>query len=214
MIDNTALIGFLSGSLMTILIKEVINQINKKQDFDRKIKKITYTRKLEKAENAVAFYWTGLARVTEIKKSFEVIVTAINELNDKGNDLQVVQEILNKNGQALSELSIQKFYEINSVHLYFDLDDKGNWNEDDTGILIKSIAETKSIDNDIKFWIELYDNYKNQQDFQRAEQCWNKAIEILPTYVSHIQKVIEIYEKNKNASLSVINALKKQIKKI
>jgi len=214
MIDSTTLIGFLSGSLVTLVIKELINQFNKRQDFQREIKKVTYIRKLEKAEKAVAFYWTYLNRVTEIKKSFEVVITAINELNEKDNDMQIVQDVLNKNGVALAELSLEKYLDINSVHLYFDLEDKEKWDENDIGTLLKSMAETKSIDNDIKFWTNLHDNYNSQNDPQRADHCWTKAIELLPTYISHLQKVIDIFEKNKNASYSIVQTLKQQIKKV
>src|SRR6266700_3475358 len=127
MLDINTITGFLSGTLATIVVKAVINNFDKKQDFNREIKKIIYVKKLEKAEKAVAFYWTYLNRVIEIKKSFEVIITAINELDEKDNDMQVIQDTINKNRSMLSELSTEKYLDINSIHLYFDLEDEEKW---------------------------------------------------------------------------------------
>lgn len=76
MIDINILTGILGGSLATLVAKEILNQINKRQDFTRELKKVTYIKKLEKAENAIAFYWTYLNKVTEMKKSLEFVIKA------------------------------------------------------------------------------------------------------------------------------------------
>jgi len=68
--DLKIIIGLLSGSLSTLLIREVFNQINRKVDFNRDLKKLTFERKLDKAEKAVGFYSTYLNTIIEIKKIF------------------------------------------------------------------------------------------------------------------------------------------------
>ena len=212
MIDINTLVGLLGGSLVTLIAKEVLNQINKRQDFTRELKKITYTKKLEKAENAIAFYWTYLDKVTEMKKSLEVVIKAIQELDEKDYDIEIIQEVINKTGQALTDLSGDKYSNINAIHLYFDLEDTAKWNENDIENLLKSLAETKSIDNEIKFWTDLHDNANKVNNTQQAEIYWDKAIELLPIYVNSLQHFIDCIEKNKKASYAIIQSIKRQLK--
>lgn len=195
MIDTNIIIGLLSGSLATLLAKEIINQINKHQDFTRELKKVTYIKKLEKAEDAIAFYWTYLNKVTEMKKSLEFIIKAVNELEEKDYDIQIIQEVLNKNGQAITDLSGEKYSNINAVHLYFDLEDTNNWNESDIEYFLQSLAGTKSIDNEIKFWTDLHDKANKASDRTEADKYWKKAIELLPTYVVSLQNYIDVLER-------------------
>jgi tetratricopeptide (TPR) repeat protein len=212
MFDFNILIGLLSGSIATLIAKEIINQINKRQDFTRELKKITYMRKLEKAENAIAFYWTYINRVIEMKKSLEVVIKAVHELDEKDYDIQIIQEVLNRTGQAIADMSDGNYSSINSIHLYFDLEDTQNWNEMDIESLLKSLAETKSIDNEIIFWANLHNSALNANDTNQADICWNKATELLPTYVSSLQNVIKGLEKNRIATYSMIQSIKTQLK--
>jgi hypothetical protein len=64
-IDINTISAFLTGSIATLVIREIINQINRKVDFNRDLTKIAYQKKLEKAENAVAYYWTYLNKAIE-----------------------------------------------------------------------------------------------------------------------------------------------------
>ncbi|TWI77944.1 hypothetical protein IQ13_4186 [Lacibacter cauensis] len=213
MIDINTLVGLLSGSLATLIIKEAINVFNKQQDFNRELKKITYLKKLEKAENAIAFYWTYLNRVTEMKKSFEVLIKAINELDENDYDVEIILEVINNTSQRLAELSSDKYSSINAIHLYFDLDDNDKWNENDIESLLKSLAEIKSIDNEINFWMDLHNNANNANDTPKADIYWNNAIGLFPTYVKSLQSFIDTIEKNKKASYAVVHSIKKQLKR-
>jgi tetratricopeptide (TPR) repeat protein len=211
-IDYNTIIGFLGGSLVTLIVREIINQINKKQDFVRELKKVTYIRKLEKAEKAIAYYWTYLSRVVELKKSFQVIIQAVNELEEKDNDIQIILGILEQNSKALTDLAGDKYLDINSIHLYFDLEDTEKWSEQDVEFFLKALAETKSIDNDIQFWISLHNSHHDKNETQKADFCWKKAVELLPNYVSSLQRVVEILERNKVASYSMMKKIKDQLK--
>jgi tetratricopeptide (TPR) repeat protein len=212
-IDYNAITGFLGGSLATLIIKEVINQINKKQDFKRELTKVTYIRKLEKAEKAVAYYWTYLNQLVIIKSSFQVVIQAVNELDEKDNDIQIIQGVLEQNSKAISDLAGEKYFDVNSVHLYFELEDEEKWGEKDGELLLKSIAETKSLDNDIQFWNSLHNSHQSKNEMQQADFCWNKAVELFPVYVISLQKVVDILERNRAASHSMITKLKSQLKR-
>jgi tetratricopeptide (TPR) repeat protein len=212
MIDLNILTGILGGSLATLIAKEILNQINKRQDFTRDLKKVTYIRKLEKAENAIAFYWTYLSKVTELKKSLEFIIQAINEIDEKDYDIEIIQAVMTNSGQAITDLSGDKYSNINSIHLYFDLEDNNSWNENDMENLIKALSETKSLDDEIKFWIDLHDNAIKVNDKRQAGLYWNKSIEILPTYVKSLQNFIDSIERNKNAMHGIVRTIKKDLK--
>lgn len=211
MLDTNTLTGILGGSLATLIIKEILNQINKRQDFNRELKKITYTKKLEKAENAIAFYWTYLNSITEMKKSLEFVVKAINEIEEKDYDIEIILEIINKSGQAITNLSGDKYSNINSIHLYFDLEDTEKWNEVDLENLLASLSETKAIDNELKFWADLYDNANKVNDIKQADLYWNKAVELLPIYVASLQKFIDTIERNKNALYGIVQTIKNDL---
>lgn len=212
MIDINTIAGLLSGSLATLLVKELLSQFNKKQDFTRELKKLTYIKKLEKAENAIAFYWTYLNKITEMKKSLEFIVKSINTVEKKDYDIEIIQGVINKSGQAITELSGEKYSHVNSIHLYFDLIDTEKWNEQDIENLLGAISETKSIDNEIMFWTNLYDSALKANDSNQAEIYWSKTTELLPSYVNSMQKFIDSIERNKNAMQGVVQKLKNDLK--
>lgn len=206
------LTSLLGGSLGTLIIKELLNQFNKKQDFIREIKINTYLRKLEKAENATAFYWTYLNRVTEMKKSLEFIIKAVNEEDERDYDIEIIHEILVRCGQEISELSNQKYSNINSVHLYFDLEDTDKWNETDMENLLLSLSETKALNNEILFWSNLYDSAVKENDRNKADYYWEKGRNVLPIYLNSLQKFIDSIERNKEAIHQSVRLIKKQMK--
>lgn len=213
MIDFNTLIGFTSGTIGTLIIKELVNQLNKNQDYVRELKKHTYTKKLEKAENAIAFYWTYLNKVTEMKNSLEFVIKVINEIEESDKDIDIIQELIKKTGLSIQELASEKYSSINAVHLYFDLDNNEKWNENDVASLLSSLSETKSIDIEIQFWNDLYENSNKIGDNKNADYYWGKSLELLPSYVNSLQNFIDCIDKNKNAVESIIKAIKSQLKK-
>jgi len=206
------LIGFLSGSLITLIVKEVLNQINKKIDFNRELNKITYVRKLDKAENAIAFYYNYLNRIIEMKKSLEVVMEAIKELDKKDYDVEIIQNILEQNGKLILELTSAKYFDINSIHLYFELEDTAHWDESDVFEFLKALSETKSIDQDIELWIDFYNSHLEKGDFHNSNYYWSKALELIPSYIDSLQNLIYRVEKIKLASNSFIQKIKTQLK--
>jgi hypothetical protein len=212
MMNINTLTGILGGSLVTLIIKELLNQFNKHQDFNRELIKITYVKKLEKAENATAFYWTCLNKLTEMKKSLDFVIIAVNEFEDNAYDLEIIEDLMNKTSQTLTDLASEKYLNINSIHLYFDLEDTEKWNENDMSKLIKALSETKSIDNEIRSYVDLHNNSIQLQEFEKSDLYWNNAIEILPTYVNSLQNFIDCIEKNKNALYGIVKKIKKDLK--
>lgn len=212
MLDINTITGILGGSLATLVAKEILNQINKRQDFTRNLRRITYLKKLEKAENAIAFYYTYMNKVIEMKKTLEFIIIAVNEIDEKEYDLEIIQEVMNKTGQAITELSGDKYSNINSIHLYFNLEDIDKWNENDMENMLKALSETKSIDNEIKFWTDLHNNANKANDKIKADLYWNNTIKLLGRYVGSLQNFIDSIERNKKAIQGIIHTIKKELK--
>lgn len=209
--DFTTISAFLTGSLATLIIREIFNQINKKIDFSRDLKKITYSKKLEKAEKAVAFYWTYTSKVIEVKKSVETIQKALNEVDDTQLDIEIVSSTLAQNAKTLEDLSGDKYFDINAVHLYFDLEDEKSWNEEDVGKAYDCIAEMQYRNNDVQFWLTA-SNAQTGKDEGLEEYFWNEMKKCLPGYLESLQNYIDLLEKNKQTTNDMIKKIKKQIK--
>jgi len=207
--DLKIIIGLLSGSLATLLIKEVFNQINRKVDFNRDLKKLTFARKLDKAEKAVGFYATYLNTIIEMKNSFKVILKTLKE--DSDLDLSIIETVLNQHSVNLTELMKNSYPESNAVHLYFELEDLENWNESDISDLLENLSETKSIDNDIQFWLNIYNSHLDKGEKDKADFYWNKIQELLPAYSESLQKIVDSLERNRLAVYKLIKTIKKQL---
>jgi hypothetical protein len=210
-IDINTISAFLTGSLATLVIREIINQINRKVDFNRDLTKIAYQKKLEKAENAVAYYWTYLNKAIEVKKSIETIHKALNEIDETELDVEIVCETLTQNSKILADLAGDKYFSINAVHLYFDLEDEKSWSEEDLGKLYDCIAEMKYRDNDVQFWMSLHNSHIDN-DEQLAENYWTEMKKVLPDYLAALQKFTDLLEKNRQATYLIIKKIKQQIK--
>lgn len=209
LIDLKIIIGFLSGSLGTLFIKEIFNQVNRKVDFNRELKKMTFTRKLEKAEKAVGFYSSYLNTLIEMKKSFEVIITTLKD--DRELDLSIIEEILKQHSSNLTDLMKNSYPESTAVNLYFELEDLEKWNENDISEFLENLAETKSKDNDILFWLNIYNSHLNKGENDKADFYWNKVEKILPSYSESLEKVVQSLEKNRIASYAIIKKIKEQL---
>lgn len=208
--DTNTITAFLTGSLATLIIKEIFNQINRKVDFNRDLKKITYQRKLEKAESAVAYYWTYLNKAIEMKKSMETIHKALNEIEETKLDVTIITDTLSQNSKIIGDLAGDKYYEINGIHLYFDLEDEKSWSEEDLGKLFDCLAEMKYRDNDVKFWALLHTSHLESNE-QLADHYWSEMKKVLPDYLASLQNFIDLLEKNRLATYLIVKKIKKQI---
>lgn len=210
-IDLNTITAFLTGTVVTLIIKEIFNQINRKVDFNRDLKKITFQRKLEKAESAVGYYWTYLSKAVEIKKSLETIHKALNEGDETKLDIEIINETLGQNSKILLDLAGDKYFDINGIHLYFDLEDEESWSEEDLGKFMDCIAEMKYRNNDVNFYASLSNSHFDK-DKKMAEVYWNEMKKVLPAYLISLQNFIDLLEKNRQATHALIKKIKKQIK--
>jgi tetratricopeptide (TPR) repeat protein len=207
--DLDVIIAFLTGSVGTLIIKEAFNFINRKIDFNRELEKQKFIRKLDRAEEAMSVYFTYLTNLVEIKKSFELVIKSTHE--DSELDVSIIQNILNQNSSNLTSLIKDHFPKANAVHLYFDLEDEDNWSENDYLELLESLADVKDKDEEIQYWLNLYNSYLEKGEKERAENYWKEVEKVTIIYSESLKKLVTILEKNKVAIYSIIRELKKQL---
>ena len=209
--DANLISGMLSGSLLTLFIKWLLDRFDKKTEFKREIFKITYNKKLEIAESAVAFYWTYQKQAIEMKKSVETLYLSLKDQNYPNTDPQIILTILNKNSEILTQLAGEKYFSVNGIHLYFDLEDEKEWSENDFGEFVSCIAELKYYDNNIQFWSSLYIKHADKSEDKESEYCWLKVDSLMPKYLELVQRLIELLEKDRIATYSMILKIKHQL---
>jgi hypothetical protein len=146
-----------------------------------------------------------------LKKSIETIHKALNEIDETELDVEIVCDTLTQNSKILNDLAGDKYFSINAVHLYFDLEDEESWSEEDLGQLYDCIAEMKYRDNDVQFWMSLHNSHIDN-DEEIAENYWTEMKKVLPDYLTALQKFTDLLEKNRQATYLIIKKIKKQIK--
>jgi hypothetical protein len=208
--EFTTISAFLSGSVITLIIKEVVNQINRKVDFERDLKKITFQKKIDKAEKAVSFYWTYLNKVVELKKSLETMHKVFDDIDNAQQDVGHIGDILDRNAKVLADLDGEKYFDVNGIHLYFDLEDDESWNEEDLGKMIDCAGEMKYNYNNLEYWLQRYDELLSQNS-ERAEVCWEEMKKVMPAYLTSLKQFIDLIEKNRKAVHALFKKLKAQI---
>ena len=209
--DKELIIGILTGSLGTIFIKELINQLNKKIDFDRDLTKYVYQKKIEAAEKAMAFYSTYLNLIVEIRESFRVIKKSIED--EAQVDFELLQQLIDINSNHLKTLFEKSYSEINAVNLYFDLSDEEDWNESDIQEMYSNLAEVKMRDTEILTLSNLLTQHEKNGEDELVEHYADRIEGTLSEYLASLEKLINSYSRNKTAIDSTILKLKKQIKK-
>jgi hypothetical protein len=210
--ETNTVIGILSGSVATLIVKGLWEQLTKWQDFQRELKKLTFSRKLEKAENAIALYRTYTNKLIELKKSIELTISVFEDIDESDKDLQIASDLIGKNGIFLGELASEKYAHINAIHLYFELDETENWNEDDLEKLLNAISRMGTLNTELKFWSDNQNKADAQGDLKASDFYWQKMKECIPTYVSKLRDFIDVVERSRLATEEMVRKIKMQVK--
>jgi hypothetical protein len=212
--DWTTVSTFLSGSVITFIAKEAITAYHKNADYRRDIAKIYYTRKLEIAEKAVAFFSLYKNQLEQIKKTFQVIVSASKQMDSKNFNFSTLQTAMSANEKIIGDLMSTEHLEIYSIHLYFNLIDEAKWSEKDLEEFMLALAELKSLDDEmIDRTNQFQQSFSKDPDSQQTYFLESEIRNALPYHYKKIEDVAEIFQKNKLAIDAMINAIKKEIQK-
>ena len=208
--DQNTIIGLLTGSLATLLIKGLIEYLSKKTEHKRELFSITYQRQLELAEKATSYYYTYFSQIQHTKKAIQSLIKATND--DSELDADMLGGIVKDCGASLTKLETENFHQINAIHLYFELDNVQDWNEQDVSELLENAAVATFKSNEIMNWTNALESLDENSESDEEEYYTNKIKEALPGYTSSLQKFVDSLEKNKNAIYKTINELRRQLK--
>jgi hypothetical protein len=211
-LDFKLITGLLTGSIATLVIKEVINQFNNYKAHERELSKATYLRKLEKAENAIAYYWTFYNNIITMKISMEVLIKTLLENKDLAKDTEIIRGVMDKSAAFFNDIGEAGQLAINSVHLYFDLDLKDNWDEKDNSDFLSALTDCKTIDSEVETYLTMSNEHDSKGNDEAADYFWEKAEALLPAYLERLKEVVNLLEKNKLSLQEVIKRIKTQLK--
>ena len=203
---SDVIIGFLTGSLLTEVVRESIRLFTKGIEHKKDLAKLTYERKLQMAENAMAYYYTYYERLIEIKKSYQIYVKKLEKFEI--DDAEMIKDLIEKNNKLLSDLSHDKYLDINAVFLYFNLDHDNYWGEQDNGLLTEARMKATALEEKIKYWLDLF--YKPCNDENKSFDYWVNATELFEEFSEALQNVIILLNKNQESMRQIINLIKEQ----
>ncbi|MCS3798335.1 hypothetical protein [Niastella sp. OAS944] len=203
-----AIIGFLSGSLLTEVLRELVRIFTHKFDLRKDLRKHTYERKLQVAEKAMAYYYTFYERMIHAKKAYEMYA----KLWDKTEpDTEFIEQIIEHNSEWLGELNDNKYIDINSVYLYFDLNHQDSFGETDTGRLSEARLEATLLKEEIDLWLSLYNDHFN--DDEKSTMFYAKAKDVGGKLKEKLNEIILLMAKNQESYRKVVNLIKEQMQR-
>lgn len=198
-----AIIGFLSGSLLTEVLRELLRVVTRKFDLRKDLRKHTYERKLQVAEKAMAYYYSFYERIIHVKKSYEMYAKLWEKTEP---ETKHIEEIIELNSEWLGELTDDKYIDINSVYLYFDLDHKDYFGEKDAGRLTEVKVEAKLLKEEIDLWLSLY----NESNHEFSKDFYAKAIQLVGELKGKLKEIILLMSKHQESYRQMLNLIKEQ----
>jgi hypothetical protein len=201
-----AIIGFLSGSLLTEVLRELLRVFTRRFDLRKDLSKHTYERKLQVAEKAMAYYYTFYERMIHVKKAYEMYAKLWENTEP---DTEAVEEVIESNTEWLGELNDDKYIDINSVYLYFDLDHKDYFGEKDAGRLTEAKVEAKLMKEEIDHWLSLYNEVNNEY----SEHFYKKANQLGGELKEKLKEIILLLSKNQESYRKILNLIKEQMQR-
>lgn len=205
---SDVIIGFLTGSLLTEIIRESIRLFIKGIEYKKDLGKLTYERKLQVAEKAMAYYYTFYERMIHVKKSYEMFAKLLEKAEP---DTELIEETIEMNSEWLGELNDNKYIDVNSVYLYFDLDHKDYFGEKDTGRLSEAKVEATLMKEEIDHWLSLYNDFFN--DKEKATLFYSKAMDLVGELKEKLKEIILLMSKNQESHRKILNLIKAQMQR-
>lgn len=201
-----AIIGFLSGSLLTEVLRELLRVFTRKYDLKKDLRKHTYERKLQVAEKAMAYYYTFYERMIHAKKAYEMYAKLWEKTEP---DTEFIEQIIDHNSKWLGELNDNKYIDVNSVWLYFDLNHQDSFGEKDAGGLSEARVEATLLKEEIDTWLSLYNDHFD--DDEKRTLFYAKAKELGGKLKEKLNEIILLMNKNQESHRKIVNLIREQM---
>jgi hypothetical protein len=186
----------------------LLHVFTRKYDLRKDLSKYTYERKLQVAEKASAYYYTFYERIVHVKKSYQMYAKLVENLEP---DTSLIEETIDMNSEWLGLLNDDKYIDINSVYLYFDLEHKDHFGEKDAGRLAEVQMEATLIKEKIDYWLNLFNEHIEDQD--KAIEYYSNATELMEGLLTKLDEIIELITKHQESYRLNLNLIKEQMKR-
>jgi hypothetical protein len=208
--------AFLTGTLGTIIINAIINYVSKNREQKQLLRKITYERKLEVGEAAIAFYSYYKYNTINLRSALQAMIESIkfidNPENQTDRDLNDVEQAMERLSNTIVEMFGPTYQSILSMNLYFDIVDSKNSSIENITAVFIAIAQARALGNELMEHFKKSHNEVQKGLADTAEFHYNKVITILPSFISKLEDVFEMLGRDVVNSANVINSIKKQLK--
>lgn len=193
--DISSLIGYVgtafaaSGALIALLIKWVLDGINKKREFERLLKKEFFLKKLDAASKIIGNIQLTIGTAENIKIATEAIKR--DGLTNYGSSREMVSR-LSKADNSNSNTNEESLH-----YLFFDLENEELWQDQREGIrfienLRKYKDELAKMDSSYMEYNKLLRSNKKDEAQQLLTSIEEK---IFPSYIKSVEGISEISEK-------------------
>lgn len=218
--DYEQISAFLGGTVGTLIVKGISDHYSKNRDHKQHLQKLSYERKLEVGEAAIAFFSYYRYNVVNMRSGLKATIDAIDHFkfnspdDDTGiaTDLTEIQASMFRVGSAINEMFGNKYQEILSMNLYFDFPDSNDSMGENITAMFTAIGQAKAKDNDIAFFMKQSDDAEAAGNVEAYNYNYQYALSLLPGYKDQIETILKMLEQDVVNTVSNINSIKKQLK--
>lgn len=206
--DGKVLIGFLSGSLVTLIIKNIFEFINKKIEFKRDIRKKFFEKKLEAADKAVANIYSMANSVGILSSSYEMMSDP-----KKNFSYEVFKAVVTETSNRITQLSDISMSGIYSIYLYTDLDSNPLWTVADDKVLLDAFSDLQAQDANLVNAFAAYDYSLKNDSPEKQQLIWQDIITLISMYQTKMKDVSNLFNRMKLALIEQRKMLRDEFKK-
>ena len=200
-ISNETVIGFLTGTLATIVLKGIVDFIQKRIDYKREIDKTIHLKKLDAAEHAIK----GMFKTYQ---STLIIATAIENLLERDMDGDFFDSIWDHYFRHMADG--EESLLTSPVSLYFTLEDEELWSMEDQKSLFEVYSNVKVLGDQIQLLNEELETLEEAQHIAELEE--HIESELREPLKKELRELGTLLVKNSNSIFFTIQKLKAEFK--
>jgi len=206
--DSNIILGFLSGSLATLIIKNIFDLINRKVEFNRELKKKFFEKKLEAADKAVANMYSIASSIGILSASYEMMSDP-----NKNFSYEVFRTVVANSSSRLEKLSDISLTSFNSIYLYTDIDSNPTWTHDDDKRFLDNFSDLQAQDANLTNAFAAYDYSLKNESAEQQIKVWNDIEKLMSIYQAKMKDVSSIFGEMKLALLEQRKRLRNEFKR-
>ena len=206
---NDIILGFLSGSLATEIVREIFRFLTRGYEFKKEVQKLTYEKKLQIAETVIAYHMTFYEGLCQLKRSYLVYLNAVDSITFNTDN---IQHIINSNRKLLSKLAQNKRLGINAFYLYFDIKENDfEFTDADAIALIQTLIKIEKSEEQINMWVDLSEREGNTE--AQTDEYLLNAFMLMQDFATDLKYFVTLIDKHLDSIEATVTDIKEQMKK-